>query len=163
MNEPAPRYSVVRVPVERTLALRKTVLRPDLGPDQPYRLPDDDLPTTVAYGALTDGDELIGVVRITPEPPPFALTNTQGWRLRGMAAAPEVRNRGVGSALLGATIAHVGRAGGGILWCNARLAAVGLYQRGGLQRWGEVWEEPDIGPHVVMWRDVAGGSGEGSP
>jgi hypothetical protein len=51
-------------------------------------------------------------------------------------------------------IAHVAGAGGGILWCNARVPARGLYERGGLQQWGEVWEEPDIGPHIVMWRNI---------
>jgi ribosomal protein S18 acetylase RimI-like enzyme len=71
-----------------------------------------------------------------------------------MAASPEVRNMGVGSALLQGLIAHVGDCGGGVLWCNARVPARGLYERGGMQQWGEIWEEPNIGPHIVMWRNI---------
>lgn len=148
-------YAVVRVPVERTLELRKAVLRPYLGPDEPYVAADDQLPTTVAFGAVTPGDRVIAVARITPEPPPFEADHARGWRLRGMATSPEARNVGIGSALLEALLGHIAEVGGGILWCNARTSALAFYQRGGMQPWGDVWEDPEIGPHVVMWRNVA--------
>lgn len=147
-------YTVMRVPVQRTLALRKAVLRPYLAADEPYSCPDDHLPETVALGAVTGDDEVIGVARITPQAPPFQPDHAAGWRLRGMAVSPEVRNMGVGAALLTGLIAHIAGAGGGVLWCNARVSARGLYERGGMQRWGEIWEEPRIGPHVVMWRNI---------
>lgn len=147
-------YTVRPVPVERTLALRKAVLRPYLAEDEPYELADDRLPTTLAFGAVTSDDRLIGVGRLTPEPPPFDPTASRSWRLRGMATVPEARNMGVGSALLGGLIAHIAGGGGGILWCNARTAALGLYRRSGMHTWGEVWEEPNIGPHIVMWRHI---------
>lgn len=147
-------YTVTRVPVERTLALRKAVLRPYLAEDEPYSCPDDHLPETVALAAVTAADEVIGVAQITPEAPPFMPGDARSWRLRGMAARPEVRNRGVGSALLSGLVAHIAGAGGGILWCNARVSARGLYERGGMRQWGEVWEEPHIGPHIVMWRNI---------
>jgi GNAT superfamily N-acetyltransferase len=147
-------YTVERVPVERTRSLRKAVLRPYLPAEDPYVLPDDDQPTTVCFGAITVDERLIGVARITPEPPPFETDEAQSWRLRGMATSPELRGQGVGTAVLGAVISHVRSCGGGILWCNARVTALGLYQRGGMRRFGDVWEEPEIGPHVVMWRLV---------
>lgn len=147
-------YSVAQVPVEHTRALRKAVLRPYLPAEDPYIMADDHLPTTVAFGAVTAAGELIGAARITPEPPPFDPATQRSWRLRGMATSPEVRNLGVGSAVLEAVVAHVANLGGGILWCNARVSARGLYQRGGMVQWGRVWEEPDIGPHMVMWRRI---------
>lgn len=147
-------YTVRRVPVERTRALRKAVLRPYLPAEDPYVMPDDHLPTTIAFGAVTPDDRLVGVARITPEPPPFDPSYERGWRLRGMATHPEARNLGVGSAVLAGLVAHIAADGGGILWCNARVTARGLYERGGMQRWGETWEEPHIGPHVVMWRHI---------
>jgi GNAT superfamily N-acetyltransferase len=147
-------YTIQRVPIERTFVLRKAVLRPYLSADEPYRCPDDHLPETVALGAITADEQVIGVARISPEPPPFDPARERSWRLRGMAVRPEVRNAGVGSALLSGLIDHVAAAGGGILWCNARVPARGLYERGGLQQWGEVWEEPNIGPHIVMWRNI---------
>ena len=147
-------YTVMRVPVERTLALRQSVLRPHLAGRDPYVLADDHLPTTLAFGAVTSDDRVIAVGRLTPEPPPFDAGRLRGWRLRGMATSAEIRGMGVGTAVLKALIAHVAGSGGGILWCNARIAALGLYERAGMQRWGEAWNDPEIGPHVVMWRKV---------
>lgn len=147
-------YTVRQVPVERTRALRKAVLRPYLPADDPYVMADDHLPTTIAFGALTPEDQIVAVGRITPEPPPFDASYDRGWRLRGMATDPAVRNLGVGSAVLAALIEHVALAGGGILWCNARVTARGLYERGGMRQWGELWDEPHLGPHIVMWRHI---------
>lgn len=147
-------YTVVQVPVERTRALRKAVLRPYLRDADPYVMSDDHLPTTVAFGAITAADELIGVARIAPEPPPFEPGLERSWRLRGMATSPEARNMGVGSALLTGIVRHIADAGGGIVWCNARVSARGLYERAEMRPWGEVWDDPNIGPHVVMWRNI---------
>lgn len=144
-----------RVEVQRILELRKRVLRPYLPEDQPFTLDDDLSPTTVAYAAVTSEARVIGVARLNPEPPPFAPTHPGGWRLRAMAADPEVRGLGVGSAVLRAVIGHVAAAGGGILWCNARVAALTLYERAGFESHGDVWHEPDIGPHLLMWMEVA--------
>lgn len=153
-------YDVRRLPIERTLELRRAVLRPHLPEHEPYVTPDDHLPTTIAFGAVTPEDLVICVARLTPEVPPFQYGGAPdrcagSWRLRGMATSFACRGLGVGSAVMAALIAHVGQAGGGVLWCNARVAAVSFYERSGLRRWGGEWQEPEIGPHVVMWREVA--------
>ena len=146
-------YTVQRIPVERTLALRQAVLRPYLGEER-FALDDDRLPTTIAFGAVTPDDRVIAVARLTPESPPFEADDRAAWRLRGMATSPDARNLGVGADLFQAMISHLVASGGGILWCNARLAARRFYERGGMEAWGEQWDAPDIGPHVVMWREV---------
>lgn len=148
-------YTVRRVDVQRTLPLRKAVLRPFLAADEDYLPPDATLPAAVAHAALTPADEVIAAAVLTPEAPPFEVGGRRSWRLRGMAARPDVRGQGVGSAVVAALIGHVAGCGGGILWCNARIAAVSLYERAGFERWGAEWEEPLIGPHVVMWRAIA--------
>ncbi len=140
--------------MERIRALRKAVLRPYLPADDPYVMADDHLPTTVAFAAVSADEEILGVARITPEPPPFAVTLEHSWRLRGMATSPEVRNMGVGSSVLARVVEHIAELGGGVLWCNARVSARGLYERGSMEQWGEGWDDPDIGPHVVMWRHI---------
>ena len=147
-------FTVEQIPVERTRALRKAVLRPYLSSDDPYALADDHLPSTVAFGAMTPQGELLGVARVAPEPPPFDPAHQTSWRLRGMATAPSARNLGVGSAVLTGLVDFIAASGGRILWCNARVSAQGFYERGGMRVWGEVWDDPDIGPHVVMWREI---------
>ena len=45
-------------------------------------------------------------------------------------------------------LAREGRAG--LLWCNARLPAVGFYQKLGWAAVSDVFEIPTAGPHVKM-------------
>ncbi len=158
-----PDYTVCRVAVTRTLPLRRAVLRPHLPAAESYLPPDATASSTVAFAALDGQGEVIGAAVLTPDAPPFGATGGRAWRLRGMAVAPEHRSRGIGGALLDAHIAHVAGLGGGILWCNARIAARGLYERGGMSAWGEVFEEPLIGPHVVMWRRVGADAAARAP
>lgn len=154
-------YTVTRVEVGDTLALRQAVLRPHQSIEE-VSIPGDDDPSTAAFAAIDGAGELLSVARVTLEAVPFPTrglspAGTPEWRLRGMATQPGARNRGVGSAVLRAVIDYVGAHGGGLLWCSARVPAVGLYRRAGFTTYGEEWLDPDIGPHVVMWRRVAAG------
>jgi GNAT superfamily N-acetyltransferase len=71
-----------------------------------------------------------------------------------MATADGYRGQGLGRRVLDAVVDHVAGAGGGLLWCAARLRAVPFYERAGFSTLGDVYEEPDVGPHVLMWRIV---------
>jgi GNAT superfamily N-acetyltransferase len=143
-----------------THALRQHVLRPHQTlADMVY--PGDDDPTTGHFAAIDDDgddDTVIGIVTVSRQPPPTPVGEHRPagdwWRLRGMATAEGHRGQGVGSALMAAAVAHVAAQGGKGLWCNARLPALAFYQRAGFVTVGEPWDEPDIGPHVVMWRAV---------
>ncbi|HUC13735.1 MAG TPA: GNAT family N-acetyltransferase [Acidimicrobiales bacterium] len=138
---------------DEVLGLRQAVLRPHQRPDE-VRFPDDEGPGTAHFCAQDDDGQVLGVVSVMRQRPPWR-PDLDAWRLRGMATAPEWRGTGVGSALLGAVFDHVADEGGGLLWCNARLAAVGFYERSGMVTTGDVWEEPVIGPHIAMFVQVS--------
>lgn len=142
-----------RVSAAETYPLRHRVLHPELEPDG-VGLPGDDRPGAGHFAAYGPGDELVGVVTVTPEAPSWDPQATGAWRLRGMATASEVRGGGVGAALVDRALDHVRTGGARTLWCSARMAAFGFYQRMGFATTGEVWEEPVIGPHIAMTRDV---------
>ena len=75
------------------------------------------------------------------------------YQFRGMASAPEARGKGYADAVMRAMIAHMRglHAGGGVLlWCNARVGAVGFYERFGMRVVGERFEIAGVGTHVVM-------------
>jgi predicted GNAT family N-acyltransferase len=76
-----------------------------------------------------------------------------------MATAAGLRGRGIGAALLRQAIEHVAGQGGGVLWCQARVPARRFYERAGFSATGPEWDEPHLGPHVVMWREVAPAAG----
>lgn len=135
-----------------------------LGPHQGFGkqgLPSDDPLSSVCFAAFSDDEEVVGTSQVMLEDPPFGATDigveiTPAWRLRGMATREDLRGAGLGTALLDRVIDYVAGQGAAVLWCNARLAAVNLYLRAGLRTYGDPWQERNIGPHIVMWRPVAG-------
>jgi GNAT superfamily N-acetyltransferase len=149
-----------------TRPLRAEVLRPGQRPDT-LVYPGDDDPDALHVGAFDLGPDgmarLVGIATVHPEPPPEAHRGPipedaydygAAFRLRGMATLPGVRGAGHGRALLDACFEHVRDRAGAYLWCNARLVAVGFYERMGLVPVGDEFEIEGIGPHYVMWRAV---------
>lgn len=142
--------NVTTVSAEETRPLRHLVLRPDQPVGSTVYAGDDD-PDARHYAALEDG-RLVGVASLYREARPQG--REPGWRLRGMATAPDARRRGVGAALLAACVEHVTVEGGGELWCNARLVAQDFYLAAGFMVVGDRFDIEGIGPHHLMRRDV---------
>lgn len=130
------------ISIEETRPLRQAVLRPhqtvdDLAAQEPA--------AAFAVGAF-DGGRLAAVGFVAPE------GGADAWRVRGMATAPEARGRGAGTAVLAALVEHAERSGARRIWCNVRVPARSLYERAGFAVASDVFELPEIGPHVVMER-----------
>ncbi len=71
-----------------------------------------------------------------------------------MAVVPERRGEGHAGELLERCLAHALEHGGLLAWCTARAPAEGLYRRFGFAPVGEVFDVPEIGPHVEMRRPL---------
>ena len=76
-----------------------------------------------------------------------------------MATDPAVRGTGAGRALVAEVLARVAGLGGDLVWCDARAAAVGFYERMGFRVLTEPYEISPIGPHLGMVIDPAGMTG----
>ena len=139
-----------------TRPLRSAILRPGQPPDA-LVYDGDDAPGSFHAGAFL-GRELVGVASVYPEPMPAApdadLDSFNAFRLRGMATRADVQGRGLGRAVLRRCIEHVRERGAEVLWCNARVGALGFYQRLGFATLGDEFEIEGIGPHYVMWKAV---------
>jgi GNAT superfamily N-acetyltransferase len=144
---------VEQVAPELTYALRQRVLRPHLDISA-VRLAGDDDPLTATFAARTPDGEVVGSAIVRPEPCPWRPDDPGAWRLRGMATDEALRGQGVGARVLRAAIAHVVLGGGELVWCNARTPARSFYERAGFEVHGDEWVDPQIGPHVAMWRRV---------
>jgi hypothetical protein len=108
------------------LDLRHAVLRPGK-PRESAHFPGDDDPKTLHWVAV-QADRVVGVVSVMPSPKDGVL-----WQLRGMAVDPALR--------------------GQPMWCNAREAVVGFYERYGWETIGPTFEIAGVGPHRQMiWR-----------
>jgi GNAT superfamily N-acetyltransferase len=117
------------------------VLRPGQPPEAAV-FPGDDDPLAGHVAVFDDALHALAVGSVVPEAP--------GFRVRGMATHPEARGRGLGAAVLDALVAHARAQGAEVIWANARLPAVALYERAGFRAEGEDFVEPGIGPHRRM-------------
>jgi predicted GNAT family N-acyltransferase len=153
--------TVDEVAPEITYPLRAAVLRPDGGEITWAGVED---PATFHLAARTD-ERVVGVVRFSPAACPWRPEARSPWQLRGMATDPAVRGTGAGRLLVDDGLARVAARGGDLVWCDARVAAAGFYERMGFTVVTEPFDKPGIGPHVGMLIDVpvrpAGGSRSG--
>jgi GNAT superfamily N-acetyltransferase len=129
--------------------LRHRLLRPHQSPDE-LVYPGDDAPDALHLGAF-EGDRLVGIASICREAPPGG-GEPDAWRIRGMATEPELRGLGIGGRLLEECVAHARSRGGGLVWCNGRVAAVRFYERHGFQKVRGPFDVPPVGLHHEMRR-----------
>jgi GNAT superfamily N-acetyltransferase len=153
------RITVEKVPAWTTWPLRQEVLRPGRAVRDCIYPGEDDSRTAHAAALLRPGPPaadftVLAVGVVMAEPPQWDPGIDDGWRLRGMATHPDHRGQGLGGWVLDFLMGHVSGQGGGLLWCNARVPALGLYRRADFASRGPVFELPEIGPHQVMWRTV---------
>ena len=151
--------------METVRPLRHAVLRPGW-PEPASVYPNDEDPLAAHAAVRLAGDEgPVAVGSLLPEDPPEWLLHWPGvppiptaaagggrwWRVRGMACVDELRGRGYGSAVLELLLAQARAAGGGVVWCTARVGAISLYHRFGFHDAGDIEELAGIGPHLTMW------------
>ena len=134
-----------------TYPLRLQILRPHQSLDE-MAWPGDDHPEAIHLLA-EEADEVIGMVSFFPLPRPSSPA-LKSFRLRGMGVVDERRGAGVGAALLDRGVGFVEAGGGDEIWCHARRHAATFYERHGFVTVGDYWEEPVIGPHIVMFRPL---------
>lgn len=136
---------------DTTRELRRAVLRPHL--PSGTELPGDHEPGVIHLAAF-EGDLPVSACLIFPEECPW-LPGTSAWRLRGMATDPVRRGSGAGAALVAEAQRLTLASGTELIWCMARLTAVGFYQRQGWVVTGEEFESVGV-PHLRMHRALAG-------
>ena len=139
------------VGLEAVIPLRHEVLRPGLPVETCY-FEGDDAETTRHFAWVEDG-RVVSIATVMRQSRAFAGDRVP-FQLRGMATAPDVAGRGIGSAFLQALHRELDAD----WWCNARAVAVRFYERNGLKTVGDVFDIPGIGDHYVMRTQKTAGS-----
>ena len=138
---------VRRATIEEVIALRHAELRPGRARATAC-FAGDDAPTTLHVAAVLAGT-VVGCAS-------FVETSTEpgrSYQLRGMATRADLARRGVGRALLCfAETALWHDDPRPQLWCNARVGAIGFYERMGWTVTSAEFDVPDVGPHRRMER-----------
>lgn len=147
-----PQIEVRPIATAETYRVRHPVLRAGR-PLESCFYPKDDDPTTLHLGAYADG-QLAGVATYLRDAHP-QLPAREPWRLRGMAVLPQYQGLGLGRSMIEAAYPRLAAAGCDMLWFTAREEAVGFYEKLGILRFGEFYDEPLLGPHLVMFKRLA--------
>jgi predicted GNAT family N-acyltransferase len=113
-------------------------------------------PVGTFHLAAWSAGRLVGVVRFSPAPCPWRPEARAPWQLRGMATDAVARGTGAGRALVEEGLTRVAQLGGDLVWCDARVPAVGFYERMGFSVVTDEFVKPEGGPHRGMVRPVDG-------
>jgi GNAT superfamily N-acetyltransferase len=140
-----------RASLDEILPLRHVELRPGL-PLEAARFDGDDEPATRHFGAFVRATGVpVACVSCMRRP----RGGQDAWQVRGMATRGELVQRGIGRALLRHALAALRDARGPeLVWCNARVAALGFWEREGWAAVSEVFDIPGVGPHRTLQRLV---------
>ena len=148
-----PDLLIRRARAAEVIDLRHAVLRQGL-PRAAAVFPGDDAPDARHYGAFR-GAEILCCVTL----------HASGWegepayQLRGMATAPNVRRTGIGRRVIKWMEQDLRTAAGGgavlLLWCNARVPAVGFYRAMGWAIVSDEFDIPTAGAHFRMLKRLA--------
>jgi GNAT superfamily N-acetyltransferase len=146
---------VRRASAEEVRPLRNAGLRPTT-PDVRWDYDDD---PDALHLAAVDAGTVVACASAYPSPyrsPAGGEPDVDdAWQLRGMVVDPGWQGRGVGAAVLAATVDAVRERSVRLMWGNARVSAVGFYRRAGWTTVGEVFRYgPAAIEHLVIVRTL---------
>lgn len=147
---------VVTITADDTHDLRRRVLR-DVAADDAavadVEWEGDNLADTTHFGIEVDGRIVaISTWLSSPDPDDPLVPAVQ---LRGMATDPEYVSQGFGAMLLQAGRRHARSIGAEVVWANARVSALGFYERAGFDVVGPVFVTAATGLEHRLVRDRA--------
>ena len=144
---------VLRITAQDTYPIRQKVLVPDHSLQKAKFENDDDEDISFHLGAFVDG-QLVSVASFFYERNPLFPDQHQ-YQLRGMATLPEFQNQGLSSELLNMAFPIIKQNFCTLLWCNARLSAMGFYEKVGFKKTSdEIFELEEIGSHILMMKPI---------
>jgi GNAT superfamily N-acetyltransferase len=130
-----------------TRQLRQALLRPHQSAEE-LVYQGDDSPGTLHIGGFRSG-RLVGIATVTKRRRPDS-EEPEAWQVLGMAVDHGHRGYGLGGLMLERCLEHAAGRRARLVWCNARIRAVGFYEHYGFRSIGEPFPLPHIGIHFLM-------------
>lgn len=140
---------IKKIPSAETFLVRHPVLRAGK-PIESCRFEGDNLETTHHFGLYLD-QELVGIISLfKTSNPVFAEPNQ--YQIRGMAVLQDQQKKDFGKALILHSEAFCKLQNVDFIWFNARVEAIGFYEKMGYQKKGLTFDIPDVGEHIIMFK-----------
>ncbi len=143
---PYKMVSIEQITPRLTWRLRRDVLYPD------HQLPEMEMEEDangIHFGAFKD-NRLVGVVSL--------FQHGEKFQFRKLAIDPSVQNIGIGSSLLAYITTYAQENSGTLIWCNARLSAIGFYIKSGYSETGKQFSKKGI-EYEIMEKLIIPSSG----
>lgn len=142
---------VLRINAIDTYPIRQQMLRQN-NPIENCVFKGDEEDQTFHLGAFIES-KLVSVASFYFEKHP-ELEEPFQFRLRGMATLADHQHKGLSTELLKMAFPIIKQNFCHLVWCNARVSAVGFYQKVGFEKVGEEFDVPGIGPHYLMFKNI---------
>lgn len=137
--------------VEKIINVRHQVLR--IGkPIETCHFEGDDEFSTLHFGMFIN-HETIACVSLMKKKH-HTIDDKNVYQLRGMAVLPEFQGQKIGQLLLRKAEQHLVNFGIETIWCNVRTSAIGFYKKNQYLQIGDVFEIPEVGSHVLMFKNL---------
>lgn len=107
---------------------------------------------TFHLGCIFNG-EVVGCVSLMAKQHPD-FEEIKSYQLRGMAVDEKCRGMNIGRQLLKFAESKMQSEQVKLIWCNVRTSAEMFYTKNNYQRLGNVFDIPNIGPHVLMYKNI---------
>lgn len=144
---------VLRINASDTYSIRQQVLIPDHDLKKAKFEFDDDEDISFHLGAFKES-KLVSVASFYYERNTL-FPELHQYQLRGMATLPEFQGQGLSSELLNMAFPIIKQNFCTLLWCNARVTAIGYYEKVGFKKYDDnVFDIVGIGPHVLMYKNI---------
>ena len=144
---------VLRINAADTYPIRQQVLIPDHDPKKAKFESDDDEDISFHLGAFHES-QLVSVASFYYDRN-MIFPDQHQYQLRGMATLQDFQRLGLSSELLNMAFPIIKQNFCSLLWCNARVTAIGFYQKVGFKIQDETpFEIEGIGPHVLMYKNI---------
>jgi ribosomal protein S18 acetylase RimI-like enzyme len=114
---------------ELTWRLRQQVLYPA---QKLYEMEMEEDNEGIHFGAFTD-NALVGIISL--------FQNGTSFQFRKLAVSSEFQKMGVGNSLLNRVEEFALSGGGTLIWCNARVSAIGFYIKAGYSHTGKLFSK----------------------
>ena len=121
--------SIEQIRPELTWRLRQEVLYPA---QKLYEMELDEDLDGIHFGAFTD-DKLVGIISL--------FQTEQSFQFRKLAVLSDYQKMGVGNALLQRVEEFAKSENGTVIWCNARVSAIGFYMKAGYAHTGKLFSK----------------------
>ncbi len=142
-------FDIRKITATETYPLRHKILRQN-EPIEKCVYPYDTADSTVHFG-LFENNVLIGIISVF-ETSKDVFTVKKQFQIRGMAILENQQKKGYGAALVQHAISHLQKENNFLIWFNARIIALGFYEKLGFEKIGTEFEIVPIGMHYIMYK-----------